>query len=162
MAKKEEKIQDLQFITIGDKKVYEIKDTFVLGAHKYNVRLVEDKQDGSYLVEHSVFSDSGKRFIGNVRTVIYASDEKGKVLYHAEIDSPQGDRLIYDRNRQALSDSKNDYRSNEGRGLDPKAKAQKAIVSSLKTSTLPEETLVLLSKQLNIPLEQLKALQGVK
>ena len=136
MSKKE---KELQFVEVDGKKVYEIIDTLDMGAFKHNCRLVKDFGDGRFQVEHSVFHD--KAFLGNVKTILYGYDSKGKKLFSEEILTPKGNKLLYDRNRAALQDSKNDFRGSLTRESQatPENIIGKQIAKNLDVSKLTPE-----------------------
>lgn len=144
MSKKDEEKKDLQFITVNDKKVYEIDDTLDLGEHSHNVRLIEDYKDGRLLVEHSYYTDRGKTFLGNVKTVIFTYDDQGTSQFKAELDTPKANKIKYDRNRQALQDSKNTARGDATREskADPNVKVGRAITKKLKEGSLTLDKLI--------------------
>jgi hypothetical protein len=128
MSKKE---KELQFITVNDEKIFEITDQLDLGSFKHNARLIKDFKDGRLQVEHSVFH--GGTFLGNVKTIIYAYDDSGKGQFKAELETPKASKLIYDRNRQALQDSKNDFRGDKTRTskAKPETKLSKQIAQNV-------------------------------
>lgn len=134
--------KELQFIMDSDIKIEEITDTLKLNGHKHNGRLVKDYKDGRLLVEHSVFSDSGKTFLGNVKTVIFDYSENGKKRFIEEIESTpaKADKIIFDYNRQALQDAKNELRGELTRQstAKPETKIARAITKNVDVTALTE------------------------
>lgn len=123
----------------NNQKQQPITDVLELGEHKYTARLVEDKDDGSLVIEHSVFTGRGdeKRFLGNVQTLIYAHNAKGHALMREALKDPGlADEVTHKRNRQAISDGKNDFRSAETRPTQPLNQLKKKIEEGLPADVL--------------------------
>lgn len=135
--------KELQFITDANGvKIEEITDTLKLDGHKHNARLVKDYKDGRLLVEHSVFSDNGKTFLGNVKTTLFDYGEDGKKRFIEEVESTpaKADKIIFDRNRQALQDAKNELRGELTRQstAKPETRIARTIRKTVDVSALTE------------------------
>lgn len=120
-------------------KAQPINDVLEVGEHKYNARLVKDNGDGSLVVEHSVYTGKGKerKFLGNVTTLIYAHSDAGyNLLRDALADRALADKVTHDRNRQAMSDSKNAFRSDETRPQQPLNQLKKKLKEGLPADQL--------------------------
>lgn len=129
----------LQSITVNGETINEIDESIDVDGRKFNVRLIEDFKDGRLKVEHSVFHN--KTFLGNVTTILYRSNPDGIKQLIADLGTGKASRIIYDRNRQALSDSKNEFRGDQTREskVKPETKVSKQIAANIDFSKLTSE-----------------------
>lgn len=149
-----------QHIILNGEEVTPIKDSIKFDKVVYNVRL-DEQRDGLLFVSHPVFTGEtleykGKkhtipRFIKNVQSILYEHSGKGVEYIRKDLNDPaKANGIIHDRNRQKLSDDKNDTRSSDTRTLSDTTLIKKGMESISLTKQNKQDVINLVSGMLSI------------